>query len=160
MQNNPPPLDAQLGQRLGIVAQLYTGLIDRLLEPHGLTWPQFALLAHIARQSGPSRVSDMAAVLDLTQSAATKIVQKFAGLGLVAITRDKTDARNRPVSLTPAGRDRLTTVQRSFAPAFQRLTADWTPDDLHRILTDLEALSSRLEQVRDTARPPSPSPRA
>ena len=94
--------------------------------------------------------------LNVSQSAVSHAVttaETFLGVALI-------DRGTRPVSLTPAGRDRLTTVQRSFAPAFQRLTADWTPDDLHRILTDLEALSSRLEQVRDTARPPSPSPRA
>jgi DNA-binding MarR family transcriptional regulator len=101
----------------------------------------------------------MAAVLDLTQSAATKIVQKFTGLGLVTVSRDKTDARNRPVSITPQGRAQLLAVQRSLGPTFEALTAAWNPDALRRLIADLETLSQGLERLRDEASGPARSER-
>lgn len=154
-----PPIEALFGQRLGIVTQQYSGLIVRLLEPHDLTWPQFALLVHLSRASGPSRVSDMVRALDLTQSAITKMVQKFANLGLVEVARDLNDARNRPVSITAQGRAHVGAVQRSFGPAFAVLTGGWDPDRLAGLLRDLEELSRRLESLRDTSTGPGDTTR-
>lgn len=143
-----PPLPARFGQRLGILAQLYSGLIERLLQPHGLTWPQFVLLLHMARRGGPGRVSEMAQAVELTQPAVSKIVQKFAGLGLVEIRQDPGDQRNRPVALTPAGLERLGAVQRSFGPAFAELMAGWQENELERLITDMTRLTDRLEAMR------------
>lgn len=144
-----PPLAARFGQRLGIVSQLYTGFLSRLLEPHDLTWAQFALLLHLGRRGAPARMSDMASAVDLTQPAVTKIVQKFAGLGWVEISRDAADQRNRPVRITPAGQARLIAVQRSFGPAFEALLEGWDADVLERLTADLARLSNRLELLRD-----------
>jgi DNA-binding MarR family transcriptional regulator len=144
-----PPLPARLGQRLGIVAQLYTGLVTRLLEPHDLTWPQFALLLHLARRGSPGRISDMAAAVDLTQPAVTKIVQKFATMGLVEVARDTSDQRNRPVRITALGQERLGAVQRSFGPAFDALLEGWDEAALERLVADLARLSNRLELLRN-----------
>lgn len=145
------PLPARLGQRLGIVSQLYAGLIARLLEPHGLTWPQFVLLSHLDRRGVPQRVSDMAAAVDLTQPAVTKIVQKFAGLGLAEIRSDPGDQRSRPVEITPAGQARLQAVQRSFAPAFAELMAGWEAEEAERLIVDMARLAARLDAMK---RPP------
>lgn len=143
-------LPARLGQRLGIVAQLYTGLVTRLLEPHDLTWPQFALLVHLARRGAPARISDMAEGVDLSQPAVTKIVQKFTALGLVEVSRDTSDQRSRPVRITAQGLARLDAVQRSFAPAFDALLDGWEPEALERLTADLSRLSNRMEMLRDT----------
>lgn len=143
------PLPARFGQRLGILSQLYTSVVTRLLEPHDLTWPQFALLLHLARRGAPSRISDMAAAVDLTQPAVTKIMQKFANLGLVEVSRDATDQRSRPVRITAQGLERLGAVQRSFAPAFETLLEGLEEEALERLITDLARLSNRLEILRD-----------
>jgi DNA-binding MarR family transcriptional regulator len=145
---SPPPLPARFGQQMGIAGQLYAGLIARLLEPHALTWAQFALLLHLARRGGPSRVSEMAAAVELTQSAVTKAVQKFAGLGLVEVGRDSRDARNWPVSITPKGLARLNEVQRAFGPAFAELLDGWSEAELERLIADLARLTARLEAMR------------
>lgn len=143
-----PPLPARFGQQLGIASTLYAGLIARLLEPHGLTSPQFALLVHLARRGKPSRISEMAAAVELTQPAVTKAVQKFVGLGWVEVGRDSRDARNRPVRITPAGQARLGEVQRGFGPAFARLLDGWSEAELERLTADLARLTARLEEMR------------
>jgi len=139
---------AAFGQQLGIVTQLYAGLIERLLTPHGVTWPQFTVLVHLARRSTPARVSDIAQAVELTQPAVSKIVQKFVLLGLVETGRDLGDQRNRPVHLTPEGRARVGTIQQGFGPAFGALTQTFAPDDLARLTADLARLATALTLLR------------
>ncbi len=151
-ENKPPPLPARFGQQLGIVSTLYSALIARLLEPHGLTYPQFTLLLHLARRGAPQRVSDMAQAVELTQSAVTKAVQKFTALGLVEVMRDGHDGRNKPVQITPQGQAKLTEVQRAFGPAFAELLDGWSLEALERLTADLTRLSATLDAMRGTHR--------
>lgn len=144
----PPPLPARFGQQLGITSQLYSALIARLLEPHDLTYPQFMLLVHLARQGQPRRISDMARAVDLTQSAVTKAVQKFMALGWVEIGQDVRDGRNKPVRITALGQARLVAVQQSFGPVFAELLQGWDSQALERLIHDLGMLSARLQSLR------------
>lgn len=139
------PLPARFGQQLGIVTTRYRALIERLLAPHDLTWPQFTLLLHLARRGGPGRISEMAAAVELTQPAVTKVVQKFAAQGLVEVLRDDHDARNRLVRITPAGLARQGAVQRAFAPMFDALLSGWPAADLERLIADLARLTAAIE---------------
>jgi DNA-binding MarR family transcriptional regulator len=144
---------AAFGQQLGIVSQLYAGLIERLLAPYGLTWPQFTVLVFLARRSAPARISDAAAATGLTQPAVTKMVQKFIGLGWVATGRDAADQRNRPLTLTDQGRASIGAIQQAFGPAFAALTAGFAPADLARLTADLARLTDALNALN---RRPSP----
>lgn len=147
-----PPLPARFGQQLGVVTTLYRSVIERLLVPHDMTWPQFSLLLHLARRAAPGRISEIAVAVDLTQSAVTKIVQKFMAQGLLEVGRDSHDARNRLVQITAVGVDRLTTIQRSFAPVFGDLLEGWNVEDLERLVEDLTRLSNQLVALNDTNR--------
>lgn len=142
-----PPLPARFGQQLGIVTTLYRGLIERLLAPHDVTWAQFALLLHLARQGRPSRISDIATAIEVTQPAVTKVVQKFLRQNLVEIARDDQDARNRPVTITAKGLARLSAIQGAFGPMFSQLLAGWPEQDLERLITDLTTLTQRLRDL-------------
>lgn len=151
-----PPLPARFGVQFGIVSHQYSGLMARLLERHGLTYAQFVLLLHLMRRGEPARISDIAQAIDLTQSAVTKIVQKFMGLGWVTTHADSQDQRSRPVQITDQGRAVATAIQQGFGPAFARLLDGWDSDDLLRLLADLQRLSETLGQMK--AAPDAPPP--
>ena len=142
-----PPLPARLGQQLGVVSTLYRGLIERLLAPHDVTWAQFTLLLHLARREGASRISEIAAAIELTQPAVSKVVQKFAHLRWIDIGRDDTDARNRPVRITTEGLARLAAMQRSFGPVFGELLDGWQQAELERLIADLKRLAEKLNAL-------------
>lgn len=142
-----PPLPARFGQAMGIASQLYAGLIARLLAPHGLTWPQFAVLVFLLRRAGPVRIADITRAVDLTQPAVTKIMHKFAGLGWVTQEADPRDQRNRPLHLTPQGRQMALAIQKSFGPAFAVLMDGWSDADAERLITDLQRLSAQLAAI-------------
>lgn len=147
-----PPLPAQFGQQLGVVSTLYRGLIERLLAPHDVTWAQFTLLLHLARRGGPSRISEIAVAIELTQPAVTKVVQKFVGQKLVQIQRDDTDARNKPVRITAEGMAHVMTIQRSFGPVFDELLEGLHETDLERLIVDLKRLAEKLSALNQADR--------
>ena len=144
-----PPIPARFGQQLGVVSTLYRGLIERLLAPHDVTWAQFTLLLHLARKGEASRISEVAAAIELTQPAVTKVVQKFVSQQLVEIRRDDNDARNRPVRITAEGMARLTEMQRSFGPVFDDLLQGWEEADLERLIADLTRLTEKLNALNE-----------
>lgn len=156
MQNSvPPDMIARFGVQLGITSQLYLGLMARLVEPHDLTYPQFALLVHLSRRTEATRISDMAQAVELTQSAVTKAVQKFQGLGLVDVARDNADQRNRKVTMTALGRLRVGEVQRKFGPAFAGMLDGWAGEDITRLTADLARLSQWLQAAARVIPPTS-----
>lgn len=136
------------GQSIGIVAHIYLDFVEQLLRPQGLTYPQFTVLLYLARRGEAARISDIARAVSLTQSAATKIVQKFVAAGWVAAGRDRSDARNRPISLTAQGCAQIAAVQATFGPAFAQLLDGFAPDDLVRVTSILQHLIQRLDAAR------------
>lgn len=134
------------------MSTLCRGLIERLLAPYDVTWGQFTLLLHLARRGGPSRISEIAAAIELTQPAVTKVVQKFVGQKLVEIRRDDNDARNRPVRITAEGIARLTAKQRSFGPVFNELLQGWDEAELERLTADLTRLTEKLSALNQAGR--------
>lgn len=141
----PPDQIARFGVQLGITSQLYLAQMARLVEPHGLTYPQFALLVHLARRSTPNRISEMASAVELTQSAVTKAVQKFHGMGLVTVETDPQDARGRLVAMTDKGRAHVGAVQRGFGPAFAGMLQGWSAEEISRLTDDLARLCRWLQ---------------
>ncbi|NVO25500.1 MarR family winged helix-turn-helix transcriptional regulator [Donghicola mangrovi] len=147
-----PPLSAQFGQQLGVVSTLYRSLIESLLVPHDVTWAQFSLLLHLARRSGPSRISEIASAVNLTQPAVTKVVQKFSAQQMVFVRSDQNDGRNRLVEITEVGRTRLVAMQQSFGPAFHELLLDWSSEEIERLIHDLTRLSATLVTLNEAQR--------
>ncbi|NVO26703.1 winged helix-turn-helix transcriptional regulator [Donghicola sp. C2-DW-16] len=147
-----PPLPAQFGQQLGVVSTLYRSLIESLLVPHDVTWAQFSLLLHLARRSGPSRISEIASSVNLTQPAVTKVVQKFSAQQMVIVRSDQNDGRNRLVEITEVGRTRLVAMQQSFGPAFHELLLDWSSEEIERLIHDLTRLSATLVTLNEAQR--------
>lgn len=152
MQINPPLASGDLGTLIGIATHMFHAQVARALAPHDLTWPQFSLLMHLSRKGGAQRVSDLAAAVDLTQPAATKIVQKFTGLGWVAAEADRSDGRNRPIRLTATGHEVLTRVQTDLAPLMEALLDGWPAQDR----ADLGQVLGRLIRSLDRLKTPIP----
>ncbi len=146
-------MQREFGQSLGIASHLYADFMASLLRPHDLTYAQFTVLLYLARAGRPARVSDIAQAVALTQSAATKIVQKFQALGWVQPLPDRSDARNRPVVLTNAGGAHLGAVQASFGPAFNALLAGIAPAELAAGTAFLQMMIVRLDEARKKLHP-------
>lgn len=96
----------------------------------------------------------MARTVEMTQSAVTKAVQKFAALGWVDIRTDSADQRNRPVQISAAGQGHVLRVQRSFGPAFAVLMQGWQEEELEQMIDNLARLRRQLDALRNPGAAP------
>ena len=74
-----------------------------LLEPLGLTYPQFlAMLA--LYEYAPRSVGDLGSVLGMETGTLTPLLKRLEAAGLLTRTRDSADERRVLIDLTEAGR--------------------------------------------------------
>jgi len=108
--------------RLRRVAREATRLYDTLIAPTGLTGAQFGLLAQLygaqLRASGLSKTA-LAERVGVDQSTLTRNLKPLAAAGLVQSVPDPADRRVHLLTITDAGRARLTQA----APLWQQAQA-------------------------------------
>ncbi|MEI9981985.1 MAG: MarR family transcriptional regulator [Aliidongia sp.] len=119
------------------VSQLY----DAALAPCGLRTTQRAILNHIHR-AGTPQIGELAEALVMDRGALTHNLKPLERDGLVAVTVDPKDRRNRLITLTAAGQAKLaesevlwSAAQRGFRDRIRR-GGDEIPQGgirLHRI---------------------------
>lgn len=124
-----------------------------LLEPLGLTYPQYLVMSALWGQDGLS-VGQIGQALHLDSNTLTPLIKRLQGAGLITRTRSTADERQVLVTLTDAGR---AMAQRAAdIPACVLKASDLTPmqaDILRDRLTDLQ------KSLRASADGPAPKPR-
>ncbi|MBT0994495.1 MarR family transcriptional regulator [Cellulomonas sp. DKR-3] len=99
---DPLALEAQVCLALSAAARALVGTYRTLLEPLGLTHPQY--LAMLALwQDGPLSLAGLASRLHLEPATASPLVKRLEARGLVARRPDEHDERALVIELTPAG---------------------------------------------------------
>ena len=113
---------------------------DDALRPLGLTNGQFSLLMSLNRPKPPS-IGSVAALLAMDRTTLTANLKPLERRGLVTVSVDEKDRRNRLMTLTPAGRALLASavpVWEQTHMEIERLITGADPDTLR---ADLRALS-------------------
>ena len=95
-------LDQQLCFALYASSLAMTKLYKPLLEPLGLTYPQYLVMLVLWERDGIT-VSDVGARLTLDSGTLTPLLKRLQAGGLLARTRDTEDERRVLVKLTAAG---------------------------------------------------------
>jgi len=120
------------------VSQLY----DTALAPSGLKTTQRAILAQLGR-SEPAAVGQLAAALVMDAGALAHTLKPLERDGLVAVTVDPDDRRNRLISLTRQGRAKLSETdalwakaQAGFEAGFGRVKSDSLREALQFLVSD------------------------
>ena len=132
-------LDRQLCFALYASSLAMTKLYKPLLEPLGLTYPQYLVMLVLWERDGVT-VSDVGERLTLDSGTLTPLLKRLQAGGLLARTRDTEDERRVLVSLTAAGR---ALRSRAMKVPPQVACAAACP------LDELAALTRRLKQLRD-----------
>jgi DNA-binding MarR family transcriptional regulator len=84
------------------LSRTVTALYRPVLEPHGLTYPQYLVLVTLTRL-GASSIGDIARATRLDHGTLTPLLRRMADRGVLTLDRSPTDARSVTVSLTPEG---------------------------------------------------------
>ena len=116
-----------------------------MLQPLGLTYPQYLVLCSLATVDGQT-VGQLGAELRLESNTLTPLLKRMEGAGWVRRSRDSKDERQVRLSLTAEGRvlaDRTSDLPRAFAEKTGVPMADLA--DLRDILA---ALRDRLKPAK------------
>ena len=100
----PDALDLKLCFDIYATNLAFARLYGPLLEPHGLTYPQYLVLTLLWERDGRS-LGELGQVLDLKSSTLTPVLKRLDAAGLVLRRRERGDERRVRVTLTRAGRE-------------------------------------------------------
>jgi DNA-binding MarR family transcriptional regulator len=95
-------LDKQLCFAIYSASHAFTRAYRVLLEPLGLTYPQYLVLLVLWGRDG-MRVKEIGAQLFLDSGTLTPLLKRLEALGYVRRVRDTGDERQVTIILTPAG---------------------------------------------------------
>lgn len=98
-------VERKLCLALYAASRAMTGRYRQLLEPYGVTYPQYLVLL-VLDQDGRSALVSIGAQLRLESSTLSPLVRRLQTMGLVSRTRATEDERHVSIELTPAGRSR------------------------------------------------------
>lgn len=140
---SPPHLhlDAQLCFAVNAAARAMSAAYAPLLEPLGLTHPQYLVMLVLWQFDG-QRVTDIGTRLHLDSGTLTPLLKRLQTRGLVERRRLKDDERVVEIHLTPAGR--ALQAKALAIPASMACTAALDADELTALRGQLLALTTRL----------------
>ncbi|RZA28543.1 MAG: MarR family transcriptional regulator [Lysobacteraceae bacterium] len=137
--NAPLPLSEQLCFSLYGVSMAINRTYKPLLDPLGLTYPQYLVLSTLWETDGLT-VSAIGTRLALESSTITPLVKRLEAAGFLTRQRGTQDERQVNVSLTAAGRD----IQ-----ARTRCLAETLGQRSGMQLEELKALNQQVQRLRD-----------
>jgi DNA-binding MarR family transcriptional regulator len=130
-------LDRQVCFALAVASRSVIALYRPLLEPMGLTHPQYLVMLALWEES-PLSVKQLSGLLQLDPGTLSPLLKRLESSGYVLRQRDPRDERSLAVTLTPAGQS-LRAKALAIPPAII--------DRLGMSLTELENLHKSLTRV-------------
>ena len=136
-------LDDLLCFDLYSLSRTVTGLYRPVLEPHGLTYPQFLVLVVLIR-SGPSSIGDIGRATRLDHGTLTPLLRRMADRGLLRLERSPDDARSVTASLTAEGEGLRPVLHEAQCHLGEAL--GMTEPQVRRLQASLHKLAAHLDQ--------------
>ncbi|MDO7883536.1 MarR family winged helix-turn-helix transcriptional regulator [Salinibacterium soli] len=141
---DPLALDRQVCFALAAASRAVIGLYRPVLEPLGLTHPQYLVMLALWERS-PRTVRDLAETLYLEPATLSPLLKRLEEAGLVSRTRNATDERALDVSLTAEGRALRARAEAVPGRVVERLGLP--ASELEGIRDSLTALLARIDEV-------------
>ncbi|SEG88123.1 DNA-binding transcriptional regulator, MarR family [Nonomuraea solani] len=136
-------LDRQVCFALSVASRSVIGLYRPLLQPMGLTHPQYLVMLALW-ENEPLSVKELGELLQLDPGTLSPLLKRLQALGYLSRERNSQDERALAVTLTPAGR-KLRAEAEKIPPAIvARLGMSLEElQELHRSLTRVIAATRR-----------------
>src|SRR4051794_16517515 len=137
---DPLALERQVCFALAITNRAVLAVYRPLLEPLGLTHPQYlvmlALWDNAKANGGPLSVKDIAALLQVDSATLSPMLKRLQAQGLVTRSRSAADERTTHVELTPNGRGLRRQALKVPPTVVERLGVELAElEDLQAVLT-------------------------
>lgn len=152
--SSPSLLDALLCFDIYAVSHAFTRFYKPILDPLGLTYPQYLVLLTLEREDGQG-VGTLSKALRLESNTLSPLLRRLEGAGLVARRRSSEDERRVSVHLTAAGRK--TAAAAALVPADVIGRLDLSAEELESCGRTLRKLLKVLsEDVDGSGNAPTP----
>jgi len=135
--DDPLALDRQVCFALAAASRSVIGLYRPVLEPLGLTHPQYLVMLALWERS-PRTVRDLGETLLLEPATLSPLLKRLEASGLVTRERNPVDERSLDVELTEAGRALRDEAEKVPGQIVARLGMN--VPELERIRDDLTTL--------------------
>lgn len=116
----------------------------QLVDEHGLTGPQLAVLREAGRL-GATSVSSLARAVHLSQPTVTGILDRLSRHGYVKRVRDESDRRSVKVEVTMAGQQLLNRAPSLLQDRFRRELVKLSDWERSMILATLQRIAAMME---------------
>lgn len=140
--DDPLRLDRQVCFALAIANRSVLAVYRPLLEPLGLTHPQYLVMLALWEES-PLSVKAIAEAIELDSPTLSPLLKRLEAAGLITRRRDQRDERTLLVDLTDAGRGLRREAEKIPPAVVERLGVS---------LAELEELRDALTRVNKAAR--------
>ncbi|MGP4054023.1 MarR family winged helix-turn-helix transcriptional regulator [Mycobacterium sp. 4D054] len=152
---DPLALERQVCFALAVTNRAVLAVYRPLLEPLGLTHPQYLVMLSLwdhqkqsAAQQSALSVKQIAKTLQLDSATLSPMLKRLEAMGLVTRARNAADERTTDIALTPAGaalRERAVEIP---AAVVARLGVDLAElEHLHDVLTRINSAAQAADAV-------------
>jgi DNA-binding MarR family transcriptional regulator len=100
--DDPLALEQQVCFALSVAARSVVAVYRPLLEPMGLTHPQYLVMLALWQQA-PLSVRELSGLLQLDPGTLSPLLKRLEAIGYLRRERDPADERSLAVTLTPEG---------------------------------------------------------
>ncbi|MCQ4121540.1 MarR family winged helix-turn-helix transcriptional regulator [Rhodococcus tibetensis] len=136
-------LDRQVCFALAIANRAVLSVYRPLLEPMGLTHPQYLVMLALWGKS-PMAVKEIGTALQLDSPTLSPLLKRLEASGLVTRTRSRADERQLNVELTDAGVALRAEAEKIPPAVIDKLGVSLAElEDLHKILTRINQAAIR-----------------
>ncbi|AVP70311.1 MarR family transcriptional regulator [Rhodococcus hoagii] len=146
---DPLALDRQVCFALAVANRAVLSVYRPLLEPMGLTHPQYLVMLALWGRA-PMSVKEIGQALQLDSPTLSPLLKRLESGGLITRTRSAADERQLVVELTEAGKALRTQAERIPGAVVQRLGVSLAElEELHSVLTRVNAAALRAGALHE-----------
>ena len=140
---DPLALEQQVCFALSVAARGVVAVYRPLLEPMGLTHPQYLVMLALW-QHAPLSVRRLSELLALDPGTLSPLLKRLEAIGYLVRERDQSDERSLAITLTPKGKELRGEAEKIPPAVVERLGMP---------IADLRQLHAALTRVIEAARP-------
>ena len=146
---DPLALEQQVCFALSVAARSVVAVYRPVLEPLGLTHPQYLVMLALW-QHAPLSVKELSRLLLLDPGTLSPLLKRLEATGYLRRERDRSDERALAVTLTPAGKALRDQAERIPATIVDRLGMSLEElQALHGALTEVIAAATKEPTTAD-----------
>jgi DNA-binding MarR family transcriptional regulator len=141
---DPLALERQVCFALAITNRAVLAVYRPLLEPLGLTHPQYLVMLtlwdNLKANGEPLSVKETASLLQMDSATLSPMLKRLQAQGLITRSRSETDERTTHVELTAEGRNLRRQALKVPPAVVERLGVELSElEELHAVLTNINA---------------------